>query len=344
MVNNKYFRGAGFMLRKILIVASSLLLFILFASGAYVYTLLDQISHASHVDGSPQSPDSTNSDNSNQINDPPDREIALDTIENILILGLDRLSSGEPARSDTVMIATVDKKNDTLKLTSILRDMYVSIPGYRDNKVNAAFALGGHDLAIATINENFGLNVEKFVVLDFLAFEDIIDIIGGISIEVSEAEARAINRNLDKRAKMDGSDLSEYYVDEAGSLNLNGKQALAYARIRDVGRDDHDRVERQQIVLSTLFDKALKLNPLKFPSLVTSVLSHAQTNLTAFEILNLGTTALLFENKEIHRFRLPVAGTYSPQTIRGGASALVADLPENKRLLNSFLQSDPNVE
>jgi len=344
MVNNKHFRGAGSMLRKILIAALSLILFLLFASGAYVYTLLDQISQASHSNGSPQTPGSSNTDNGTPINDPSNRGTGSDTIENILILGLDRLSSGEPARSDTVMIASVDKKNDTLKLTSILRDMYVSIPGYRDNKANAAFALGGPDLAMATVNENFGLNIEKYVVLDFLAFEEIIDIIGGISIEVSEAEVGAVNRNLDKRASMDGSDLSRYYLKEPGIQNLNGKQALAYARIRDIGRDDHDRVERQQIVLSNLFDESKTLSPLRFPSLIASVISHIQTNLTALEILNLGTTALSFDNKEIHRFRLPVDGTYSPQTVRGGATALVADLPENKRLLNEFLRNNPNIE
>jgi len=339
------FVGCGFfMSRKIVIVALSLFLFFLFASGAYIYTLIEQISQASHENGvsQPLKPPNSNEDPPN--NDPSNTGTISNNIENILILGLDRRSKGEATRSDTIMIATVDKKNNALKLTSVLRDMYLSIPGRRNNKANSAFAFGGADLTVATINNNFDLNIERYVVLDFLAFEEIIDLIGGVSIDVSKAEVSAINRNLDDRAKIDGSDLSKYYVKNSGTQNLKGKQALAYARIRDVGRDDHDRVERQQIVLSKLFDEVKTLNPLRFPSLVSSVLSHVQTNLTAFEIINLGTTVLGFENKEIRRFRLPVDGTYSPQTVSGGATALVADLPKNKRLFNTFLESNPNSE
>jgi LCP family protein required for cell wall assembly len=287
------------------------------------------MSDPSDPDGNPLTPDG------------PNQNYTFNEIENILVLGLDRRSDGGVTRSDTIMIATVDSKNDSLKLTSLMRDIYVSIPGRRNNKLNTAYAFGGVELTMETVNENFNLDIKKYIVLDFSAFEEIIDAVGGISLELTRSEARAINRNLDDRAKIDGSSPRQYYIQDAGVHTLNGRQALAFARIRDIGNDDFDRVERQQIVLSKLFDKAKTLNPLRFPSLLSAVLPYVETNFTAFEMLSLGTTALSFKDKQIHRFRLPVNGAFSPQTVRGGASALVLDFDKNNRLFHEFLNSDP---
>lgn len=330
------------MLRKIIIVSLSLFFIFLVGSGAYVYTLIDQISQASPSNGGSKTFDPSDPDGNPLTPNNPNQEYIVDGIENILVLGLDRRSDGEVTRSDTIMVATIDNKNDSLKLTSLMRDIYVSIPGHRDNKLNTAYAFGGVELAMKTVNENFDLNIKRYVVLDFDAFEGIIDAVGGISLELTRAETRAINRNLDKRAKTDGSNPSQYYIDDAGIHTLNGRQALAFARIRDIGNDDFDRVERQQIVLSKLFDKAKTLNPLRFPSLLSAILPYVETNFTTFEILSLATTVLGFEDKQVHRFRLPVNGAFSPQTVRGGASALVLDFDKNNQLLHEFLNSDPN--
>jgi len=312
-------------------------------SGAYVYTLIDQISQASPTNGGSQTSDPLDPDANPHSKDGPDQNYTLGEIENILVLGLDRQSNGDVTRSDTIMIATVDNKNDSLKLTSLMRDIYVSIPGHRNNKLNAAYAFGGVDLAMKTVNENFNLGMERYIVLDFSAFEEIIDAIGGISLELSSAEARAINRNLEKRATSDPFNASEYYIQDAGVHTLNGRQALAYARIRDIGNDDFDRIERQQIVLSKLFDEIKTLNPIKFPSLLSAILPYIETNFTTFEILSLSATVLGFGDKHIHRFRLPVNGAFSPQTVRGGASALVLDFDENNRIFHEFLNNDPRV-
>ena len=308
-----------------------------------MYTLIDQISQASPTNGDSQTSDPLDPDGSPYPKDDPDQNYTLGEIENILVLGLDRQSDGEVTRSDTIMIATVDNKNDSIKLTSLMRDIYVSIPGHRDNKLNTAYAFGGVELAMETVNENFDLNIKRYVVLDFSAFEEIIDAVGGISVELSGAEARAINRNLDKRAKTDPFSTAEHYVQDAGVHTLNGRQALAYARIRDIGNDDFDRVERQQIVLSKLFDEVKTLNPLRFPSLLSAILPYIETNFTTFEVLSLSTAVLGFSDKQIHRFRLPVNGAFSPQTVRGGASALVLDFDENNRIFHEFLNNNPRV-
>lgn len=333
------------MIRKILIITSALILFLLFASGAYIYTLLDQTTQASESESELQSDSNPDSNGTGeQIPESEIDKIDSSSIYNILILGLDSLSDKENARADTIMIATVDNKNKTLKLTSILRDTYVTIPGKPANKINASFALGSEELTLQTINENFGLDIARYVILDFKTFEEVIDIVGGVSVELSAAEAESLNRNLNLRARMDNSNLREYHVNESGVQTLNGKQALAFARIRDVGRNDFRRVERQQIIMSSLLNEIRNLSPLRYPSLVASVLTHAETNIPSAEILNLAATALMFPDRNIHRFRVPVDGTYESRSVRGVGSVLVADMNENRKLFHYFLLNPPESE
>jgi len=329
------------MLRKVIIASLSLFLFFLLISGFYVYTLINQVTQASTVSDDSQTSEPLSSESTPHIEDDPKQNYSFNEIENILVLGLDRRSNGEVTRSDTIMIATIDNRNNSLKLTSLMRDIYVSIPGHQNNKLNTAYAFGGADLAIETINKNFDLNIEKYVVLDFSAFEEIVDAVGGVSLELTESEARAINRNLDLAAKGGSFDPGKFYMPDAGVHVLNGKQALAYARIRDIGNDDFDRVKRQQIVLSALFEEVKSLNPLRFPYLLSAVMPYIEMNLTTFDILSIGTTALGFRDKQVHRFRLPVNNTFSTQTTRAGSS-LVLDFDENNRLFHQFLNNDPN--
>ena len=180
------------MFRKVVIASLLVLLFFLLASGAYIYTLINQTSQALVENGDNQATDPQTTNGEAPSTDNPFQDYAIEGIDNILILGLDRRLDDDVPRSDAILIATVDKKNDSLKLTSLMRDMYVSIPGHRNNKLNAAFTFGGVELAIETINHNFHLNIERYITLDFNAFEDIIDAIGGVTIEVSSAEVLSL--------------------------------------------------------------------------------------------------------------------------------------------------------
>lgn len=329
------------MFKKIIIASLSLVLILLTVSGFYVYRLLEEPLSTVAVNADVKTPEESQAELQTENQVEPQK---IEEIENILILGLDRRVPGEAARSDTIMVATIDNLNDSIKLTSIMRDVLVSIPGRRDNKLNTAYALGGAKLAIETVNENFNLNISRFVVLDFIAFENAIDAIGGISIELSNAEVRAVNRNIDDRAKIDKTNLSRYHISGAGLHSLNGKQALAYARIRDIGNSDFDRVERQQIVLTKLFDKITNLNPLRFPALVSSVLPHMTTNISPVEILSFGTTVLGFEDKTIHRFRIPINNEFSQQNVRG-ASVIVLNTETTISKFHEFLNVNPrNVQ
>ena len=127
-------------------------------------------------------------------------------------------------------------------------------------------------------------------------------------------------------------------VTKSGSQTLNGRQAVAYARIRSVGHADFERTERQRTILSELFKKVKTVSPLKFPGLVTALLPHVETNLPVTEIVKLGVSVLGFKNKDIIQYRLPVDGTYQSRSIRGMA-VLVPDL-KNKELLHNFLYGE----
>jgi LCP family protein required for cell wall assembly len=154
-------------------------------------------------------------------------EPADDTVINVLLIGEEKINDGARGRSDSMMVATINQKQKSLKLTSIMRDCYVSIPGYRDNKLNAAYNYGGGPLLLATIEQNFQIHLDGYVRVDFEAFEAIIDKLGGVEIELSQAEANYLNRTnyISNPA---------YRTMKAGINTMNGNQALGYSPVRYV--------------------------------------------------------------------------------------------------------------
>jgi len=255
---------------------------------------------------------------------------------NILLFGLDSRVEGKNSRSDTIMIATIDKKNQAVKLTSLMRDMYVSIPGKQDNRINAAYALGGPSLAIKTVNTNFNLDIRRYATVDFFALEKIVDKLGGVTIDVKPAEIPALNSALSELNRLDKESPDSKPVTKSGPQLLNGKQAVAYARIRKVGHGDYERTERQRTVMSALFKKAKSTGVLKLADLVSTVLPHVETNMSKGEIMSLGMSVMGFRSKDIQQYRLPVDGTFKSQKVRGMA-VLVPDMEKNTDLLHKFI-------
>lgn len=335
-------------MKRIIIAILSILVLLLAGVGAYVFILLEQIPRAEvenvvPVDDPPIFPEEEQKNvqpNETEIpngkkgdteNNPPEEQQTEpdnkkpSSVINILLLGSDEHQDDIRGRSDSMMIATVDKSRGKLKLTSLMRDMYLPIPGRRDNRLNAAYAFGGASLVMRTINENFDMYLEQYVVVDFRAFEKIIDIVGGIEIEITASEYRALRTSAG--------------IDGYGLKTLSGRQALAYARLRSVGRDDFARVDRQQKVITKLFEKVSTTSFLRLPGILSAILPYVRTNISTLEIMSIGTSVLGFEDKKIHRFRLPVEGTYNPATIRE-MMVLVPDLAENTRLLHEFLYEE----
>src|SRR5699024_8489086 len=147
-------------------------------------------------------------------------------IFNVALFGVDtRDEDSFSGRSDTIIIASVDKKNNVVKLTSILRDSYVAIEGHKNQKITHAYMYGGAELAIKTINQNFGMNITDYVTVNFAKVAEAIDVLGGVDLEITERERVEVN-NIG-----DDEDPDFPYIEESGMVHLNGKQAVVYARI-----------------------------------------------------------------------------------------------------------------
>lgn len=206
-------------------------------------------------------------------------------ITNIALFGLDSRSRVTDDRtkamkglSDSIIILSVNTNDNTVKLTSILRDSYVPVDGHGTRKITEAYSLGGAALAIKTINKNFGLNITDYVAVSLFQLWKVIDFMGGIDIHITEAERKELNR----LSNSEGFGVQK--VKEAGFVHLNGGQAMIYARIRKIDGENF-RALRQQKVLTCLFEKAKNLSVSKYPSLLKSIMQHVETSLSYSEIM-----------------------------------------------------------
>lgn len=213
-----------------------------------------------------------------------------DSVINIALFGIDA-EEGGVGRSDSIIIATIDTTHKKLKLISIMRDSYVAIEGHGNDKLNHAYAFGGPQLAIKTLNENFDLNIDDFIAVNFTTLPKIIDMLGGVTIDITSEEVSHIPG-----------------IDVAGTYTLTGEQALAYSRIRYASGGDYVRTDRQRTVLSKVFEKILSINFTQYPSLLSEILPMVQTNLDYSEILNLGNEVLKMEVTTLEQERFPRDG------------------------------------
>lgn len=200
------------------------------------------------------------------------QQISNGNVKNILVMGID--SADGYGRSDALMIISVNKNTKMIKISSIQRDSYVYVPGYDMTKINHAYSYGGPALAIRTVNTNFGLDIEDYVSVDFYTMPQIIDRLGGISLNLSAAEARTVGV---------GSSAGNYY--------LTGQQALNYSRIRYLD-SDYVRTSRQRYVAETLIRTMMNTSPADIPGLISEILPLTRTSLDSGEILDLGLTVV----------------------------------------------------
>ncbi len=245
-------------------------------------------------------------------NPPPE----IKEITNILLLGVDsRNPEEENGLSDTMIILTIDRKQNSVKLTSILRDCYTYIPDREyPNKINAAYSFGGPELALRTVNRTFRLNIEKYVVVNMYGLISLIDMVGGIEVDVSQAEIRAIKRDV--------RDMENHWISEPGLQTLTGPQAVAYSRIRKLD-SDWKRTERQQKVLIELFSVFKDIGTVKKTQFIQSGLSYVKTNLTPAEITYLGIDVYPKMSNEIKQLQIPMEGTYKVNEV--GSWHMVVD-------------------
>lgn len=261
----------------------------------------------------------------------------LGAIKNIALFGIDAVD-GEVGRSDAIMIGTIDTLNRKVKLTSIMRDSYVDIPGYGMDKINHAYAFGGAQLAIKTINNNFGLNIEKFVAVNFSSLPDIINILDGVELEITEEELQYINKYIDGINSLKGTNSS--HITSTGVQSVDGVQALAYSRIRYASGGDYVRTERHRNILNGLFKKVVELPKTSYISLLNEVLPHMQTNMSPSEIFSLAIDTLsVMEDINLEQERFPLDG-YCEGTYIGGIYYLTFDRDITKRLFMDYIFND----
>ncbi|WP_455542998.1 LCP family protein [Intestinibacter sp.] len=233
----------------------------------------------------------------------------VDGITNILLLGTDGRENELSYRSDSMMILTVDSNHEKIKLTSLARDTYVDIPEHGKGKLNAAYFWGKEDLLLQTIEKNFGIGIDKFMQVDFDDLMNIIFVIGGVDIELSEGEVKYINDGIPESFKTctyDAKGSEPQYLEGEGLHTLNGYQAIAYARIRYLDNAIY-RDERQRKIISSMFDGVKELSMSEYPKLVNTLLPYVSTNISVSEMLNLAFTSYSFAtSKEIIQTEYPI--------------------------------------
>ena len=267
---------------------------------------------------------------------------------NVLLLGADLRVPGEPCRTDTMMICSVNRESGEIKLTSIMRDTAVQIKG-RTVRINSAYFFGGAELAMRTVNQYFGMNIQYYAFVDFAGFAAIAEKLGGVEMNITEGEMGQINHNVKeqywlqiKHKKMEyAAAEAEYYATElktyGQNIHLNGMQTLGYARIRKLD-SDYERARRQRKVLNTLLVKMKGTSLSNIMSLVYGSLDSFQTNLPLNTIVELGTLVLNREGFEgAEEMRLPVQGTYKEERRNDEAMLYDMSVEENTKELHRFI-------
>ena len=228
------------------------------------------------------------------------------SVINIALFGVDsRLDSYEGTRSDAMMILSYNPEQKSATISSVVRDTYAFISqDYGYQKINHAYAYGGPGLAIQTMNQNFDLDIQKYVAVNFNVVQTFIDQIGGIEVDIQDYEINEINRVI-LEMQTEGVFKTAPTLNQIGLQTINGQQAVAYMRIRKVGNGDFERMERQRRVINQVMEKALSMSKFKLVGLVNDIVPYIKTNLTVNEIIDLGTQVLTNGLNEINQLQLP---------------------------------------
>ncbi len=263
-------------------------------------------------------------------------------VVNIALFGVDARDYSENTRSDAIMIMSVDTKNGRITLSTLMRDTLVSVPGYWDMKLTESYAYGGPELAVQTINANFGTDIREYATVTFKGMAEIIDAAGGVMVDISEKERVSANGSVWEQ--WDACGMEEDYIGEAGYQRLSGTQAVAYARIRYVGNADYQRTSRQRIVLTALFQQVLS-HPQKIPQTLMTAEDVVETSLSQSDVLKL--MPVLLHGLELESTRFPLnQDIISDSYYVGNAACIYADMDSTRASLHDFIYSgiDPTTD
>ena len=247
-------------------------------------------------------------------------------ITNILLVGVDGNNIEKGNRSDSMMILTIDEKNQDIRLTSLARDTYVDIEGYGSEKLTHAYAYEGASLLIQTIKNNFGIDVDKYVAVSFDSFEKIIDILDGIEINVSKKEVSQIKG-----------------IKKSGTQTLNGSQALEYSRIRYID-SAYERDNRQRKVIEALYNKLVNDSNGNLMSVLNEVLRYTKTNMLPLEIVSIANKAIKRNDTEFDQVEFPFKEARKDNNIKEKGWIIEWDKDYNKNKLDKFIYDYANYD
>ena len=246
-------------------------------------------------------------------------------ILNVMLIGSDSMSTGDHGRSDSLMILSLDVKNHKIKVTSLMRDIWINIPGHGYDRLNAAYAFGGAKLTIETIEKTFGLHVDRYAIVDFEGFSNIIDTLGGIDLELTSDECIYINTYSGDKNTLKGK----------GMKHLTGLQALHYSRDRNSKGSDYDRTSRQRNVIRAIVDKLRSANLKQITELIPTIAPLITTNFKTSEISRLATNSLNYLKYDLEEFRLPTNDNVKNETI---SQKMVLVIPDIAKARYDFLK------
>lgn len=257
-------------------------------------------------------------------------------VENILLIGKDGSKDSAVNRSDTMIILTIDNLNKCLKLTSIARDTLVEIPGKGLDKINHAYAYGGIDLLLQTINKNLKMDIKDYAIVDFNSFIEIVDIIGGVDIEVKENEIGQLNKVINACYNLSSNNEEEIkYITTGGNQHLNGYQTLAYARIRKMDTI-YKRDERQRMILTNIAEKLSNTSISKYPSIIKSLVRNIDVNIAFNKLIKMALTSHELASYEMKQLEFPKE-EYREETKLNGSFVVDWNKEKNIEMLHNFI-------
>lgn len=327
--------------RKILLILLCIILGLTAAASIMLISIMQKVNHPETAEVRTESTETVQADSGQKapavrVTEP---EIGDNEEKNILIVGQDR-RSGETGntRSDTMIICTLHPDTKQITMVSLMRDMYVPIPGYNSNRINAAYVYDGMELLDATIEQDFGIKIDGNVEVDFDGFLQTAAMIAPVTMELNEAEAKYMTTHpldgVDTESQVGGWTFTE------GENNLYSGAMLEYARMRHVGNSDYERTERQRKLLRAAFSKLKTENIIKQMQFVNGVLPYLTTDLSDSDLLSYAKLLTSGEYRIANEgYRIPIDGGYTSQSING-MSVLVPDLQKNSEALQQYIYGE----
>lgn len=305
-------------------------------AGNYIYGKLNVKEPAKDINTSNNKIQPQNIVENNDINK---KNNSSNIEKNILLIGEEQFDGA--SNTDAMIVASLNTKDKTIKLTSLMRDLYVNIPGYRNNKLNSVFSKGGIELLYETIGNNFGINIDGYILVNFKSLEYIVNKLGGIKVTLTKNEADYLNaKNYISNKK--------YRNVVEGTQTMNGNQVMGYCRIRYVStgtqNDDFGRTQRQRLVLKSIYQKLRKMNVLKLTWFMNDILSNQNiiTDISRTEFNNYFEQLVdLIGHIKIKEYRVPADGTYENQKVLLGSKKAAVLVPNDwnaiRNDINNFI-------